>query len=288
MFSYQIFIFPGNSHNYFYDGGRAIIRPASLTGSMLHFPILMSIIGAIILRFEKKLPLKILGFLFMLIPFLVFSRSGILISSIACGAYALRWIITERNNIWKNLKQAILPVSILITAVVIISVIFSPLRNYLIAAFGKIFTFHDISNNGRFIIWGKVLDLYSKTNIVIGEMTGYYSNIVKNILGYSKLLDRGSGIGVTESGFLEILTSYGLFGVIAYYSAFTLSFIMIYFHKKEYFLAFVLLGVMIQTFFYQSIEVLPIVFTLSLLPMLARNAPVFDEKVPILSKTGNP
>ncbi len=102
-------------------------------------------------------------------------------------------------------------------------------------------------------------------------MTGYFTNIVRNILGHSHLMELRPGTGVAESGFLEILASYGFLGIISYYSVFILSFINIYFIRKEKFLGFVLLGAVIQTLFYQSIEVLPYIFTLSLIPLCANN-----------------
>lgn len=270
---------PGFSAHY--GEGFFITRPASLTGSMLHYPIIMPLIGVITLRYLKNIFCKIMGSFFLLAPFIVFSRSGILITSITVLPYFTYIIIQLITSIFKGEKINIqkirfyIIVSIpIIAAGIIIILLSKPIYNYIILIIDRILAFNDTSNSSRFHIFNSTITTFLRSNLFFGEFTGMATNIVRNILGHSHLIEKTVfATGVTESGFLEILTSYGIFGVLCYYGTLLYTSFKLFYYQNEKLLSFALIGVIAQTFFYQSTEVLPFVFTFSLIPLLANNTP---------------
>lgn len=243
---------------------------------MLHYPIIMPLLGAVSARFGKDRFMKISGWIFLLSPFLTFSRSGMVLSLIIIflyGAYKIFcWFrdSIRSGRIRKNLKTAAIVTSIVAVLFSLSLLAFEGERKFFATLADRVFAIRDTGNNSRLNTWGAIFRSFLDSNILFGEFAGTRTNIVRNILGKSGVANSlASGASVTESGFLEIMISFGLLGALFYYSIFILSIIRLLFGKKEHLLAFAMTGVMIQTFFYQSVEVLPFMFTAALLPLLA-------------------
>ncbi len=264
---------PGKS--FLWLNGSMISRPASLTGSMLHFPIIMPLLGVITWKSHKHIVSKILAVLFILIPFFVFSRSGIVISTVICGLLSVysivRLMISFKNQ---HANKIIFPLLAVVAAalVAVISLVIVPVsRSYLIGIIVRIFNFHDPANSARFSIWSSILTEFSRSNMIFGEFTGMATNIVRNILGKSTLQTLSPfSTGVAESGFLQILTSYGIVGIVGYYGLFACIAVKM-FQNKDVISGSALIGVLIQTLFYQSIEVLPFQFSIFSLILLSNS-----------------
>ncbi len=266
--------FPGHKYH------ENMVRPASLTGSMLHYPIIMPLIGVIIIRFSSKKWAGIFGVIFLLVPFVTFSRSGILITSIILFLYFANKAIDlflkikrgEKININKLRRVLVFTAAIVLTAGLLY---FTQKRvsNYVNSIFERITAFQDTGNSLRYSVWKDKWDSYRSTNLLFGEKTAFYTNIVRNILGMqSKAVSLTGDLFVAESSLLELLNSFGLLGTLFYFSVPFLCLYRLLFKQKERLLGFALSAVIIQSFFYQSIEVLPFVFTLGLIPLLANNA----------------
>ena len=286
-YKFYDYILPGGAHNIDFN---YVIRPASLTGSMLHYPIIMPIIGVITIRFIKNNIIKALGWVFLLVPFIAFSRSGIVISASVIILYALLRFVIFIKNIklkkvnWNNLRIffVIMITVLLISSILILSS--KQLSSYIFAILTKIFAFKDIGNTGRYNVWDSLIKSYLKTNLFLGEYAGAATNTAKNILGHNNL-SQISPVGIPESGFLQILVSFGAIGIITYYGPLLFGAAKTFFYRKERFLSFVLIGAIIQTLFYQSTEVLPYIFTISLIPFLANNATKYSDLTPNYNKS---
>lgn len=271
-----IYEFPG--HSSLAISGHVVSRPSSLTGSFLHFPLIICLIGIISYRFSKPVWKKAVSILFILTPFLIFSRSGMVIAGFTISGY-LFWVLIQKIS--KILTQApgirkkyiIKSFLVLLFLLLICIILFSipVLKDYSIALFERIFNFHDTGNSIRYKTWAALISEFNKSILVFGEFTGMATNIIRNILGSSKLMDHSPFyLGVTESGFLEILTGFGLLGLLSYYGIWINAIIRL-FRRCEALFAFSLIGALIQTLFYQSTEVLPFMFTLSLIPMMVNS-----------------
>lgn len=264
-----------NSGGFFMPFGLNIIRPTGITGSFLHFPLVMPVLGALVIRFEKSLVIRIFAFLFILIPFTSMSRSGMVLSTFILLALALQGIRTFCVFIAEDVQKRfgyIVGASALIVAAVLAVIFVPPLNKLAGLVWLRVSDFGDMSNTSRFKTWASHLQAYLKTNLIFGEYAGYSTNIVSNILGYNRLGGTVQLIGgVPESGVLSILIGTGLAGLITYYGVFIVQLTRL-FRKKEFLLGSALLGATVQTFFYQSTEVLPFMFTLALIPLLANSA----------------
>lgn len=270
-----------NSGGFYMPFNLNIIRPTGITGSFLHFPLVMPLIGALTIRFEKNRVFKMIGFLFILIPFTSMSRSGMVIAFfilIALAIYGSRaFYHFIRQDIKKRYGYIIAAAAALLTIILI--AVFVPAVNKIAGLIWlRVSDIGDMANTSRFKTWASHIGTYLKTNLVFGEYSGFSTNIVSNILGYNRLGEKNLFLGgVPESGLLSILVSFGMAGVLSYYGIFIVQIIKL-FRKKELLLGFALLGAAVQTLFYQSVEVLPFMFTLALIPLCANSASPTDRK----------
>ena len=111
-------------------------------------------------------------------------------------------------------------------------------------------------NNSRIILWKKGISMWMNTNLFIGEYTGIITNSTANFGGIST---------VVESGLIQQLLNFGLIATISYYI--NLCLIVKYTKKEFIILRSMAISCIIQTFIYQSIEVLPYMFILTLVPI---------------------
>ncbi len=246
-----------------------IYRPASLTGSYLHLPIIMPLLGAAALRFAGKRYLKLSGIVFLLVPFLVFSRSGMIISAFVFAGLAA--VIIKDAGSRGRILRILIPLLCLAAAVTIVLIAVKPLRSYAATLAVRIFIFNDKGNISRFSIWSSGLNAFFKTNMIFGEYTGFSSNIVNNFF-HNELMAFNSPLATTtlESGLLEMILSYGILGAVLYYGSLIFSAVM-NMKRGEMLLSFTTAGVIIETLFYQSVEILPFVFAVSLIQFLVNS-----------------
>jgi hypothetical protein len=271
------YTWPGKSFHWI--GNICLNRPASLTGSYLHFPILMPLFGAVMLRFGNRW-IKAIGILLLLLPFAAFSRSGILISGIIFLFLSFQAVLKIKEKMLlvyqKNVRNFILIIagSLSAATLMIALLLFIPtIRLYFFGMIERIFNFNDVGNSARYGIWKNTLSVFFRSNLFFGEFTGMVTNIVHNLFVQSKLQSLNIfNIFVAESGLLEILVNFGVLGLFAFYGAFFYSVYRAMFIRKERLLGFALFGGVIQSFFYQSIEVLPFMVTMALVAFFANNS----------------
>ncbi len=269
--------FPGHSSIY-----GTIVRPASLTGSMLHYPIIIPLFGAIILRFGNRWR-KIAGVIFFLAPLLTFSRSGILIVLVSAFLFLIyrgssRFIVWLKKTDLKFILRKLIPVFAGVIAsafcIILLYLLLPPFGNFFNIIGERLTDLKAQGNISRYIVWSEMLNRYFKTNLIIGEMTGFYTNITGNIFGLDRMHAFYGKYGPSpESSFMEVLTGFGFLGAAVFYGTFIGVFCRLFFKQKEHFLGFVFLAAVIQSLFYQSIEVLPFMFALGLIPFFVNNKP---------------
>ncbi len=266
--SIELTKFPGEAMSLGLHGN--LYRPASFTGSYLHFPIIMPLFGAIVLRFIRQKRLKIFGLIFLIVPFLYFSRSGMVISVFALiGFLSATLFKTIRNK--ANLKIIIPSLSAILIAAIIILFI-HPLRSYIVSMIDRVLIINDKGNLTRYSIWSSAFLAFSKTHYFFGEYTGFSSNIINNFFNNGSMRIPSSVGGlVLESGFLELLVSYGLLGTIIYYGGMILA-IASNIKRGEMLLSLTMAGAVIQTLFYQSVEILPFIFCFSIIQFMANSS----------------
>ncbi len=244
-----------------------LVRPASLTGSFLHYPIIMILLGMISLQWyalsKKKLYLWS-GLIFCLAPLAAASRSGALILLASILFYPL--VAPFRKS-----KKIIILITLIIACGFLSFLYFSkesrnsPLHNmvhHMVMAASK----KSIGNNIRINIWNRVISEWVGTNLLIGEEAGKYTNASNNMLAKKKLDTNKSR--VTESSVLQLLMNFGLIGMVLFYAI--LLQIPRFIHPGHCLLKAAFYASLIQTLFYQSIEVVPFMTLLFLFPVISQ------------------
>ncbi|MGA2141039.1 MAG: hypothetical protein ABSG94_01330 [Brevinematales bacterium] len=267
--------FPGHSFI------SAAVRPASLTGSYLHYPVIIPVLGAVIMRFGGKWQ-KIAGALFFIAPLIAVSRSGMLITILAFLLYAAYlslklfagWLRKPDKNIsFKKLAPVIAGVLSVILCIILLYIFVPAVKGQAGMLCARMTDLKDSGNLNRYKTWSGIVHRYLKTNLILGELTGFYTNITGNVTGNKSILLLNGGIIVAESGFLEILTSFGILGVIVFYGTMAGLYFRVFFSRREMFLGFVFIACVLQTFFYQSVEVLPFMAALAFSAYFVNNKP---------------
>lgn len=229
----------------------SVLRPASLTGSFLHYPIVCAVIAFVLIGIgaQTKRPIYVVfGAIAMLGVAVSLSRSGILILGVGLVA---AMVLAGRIG-------AMLKIAMSIAAVAAVSSLLFPIGP-LIDRTLSIFNSDGAGDATRIHIWAATIDKWLASPIVVGSHTGEYSNITANLAGIAG--------GVTESGLLQLLVSFGVLGMVAYYLL-MLGTISALPKAPPWFVA-VALACIVQSAVYQSIEVLPFMVLFSMLPAIA-------------------
>jgi hypothetical protein len=244
------FLLPGNSYLY-----GSTIRPASLTGSYLHYPLLMAFLAFVALEvyFKHKgyLALAASAISFIAVG-LSFSRSGYLMIIIA-GLYCVRSFLNLA-------KLNSLQVALLLFAIPLFLSSLMLLPEVITDRLLKISDTTEYGNSERIDDWLNAFELWMGTHIVVGEYLGYASNTATN-LSYTP-------ISIPESSVLTMLLNLGLLGLISMYA--NLFMLGLAIDARYVYLRGIFWGALIQSFVYQSIEVFIFIFFMMLLPIISR------------------
>lgn len=235
----------------------SLLRPASLTGSFLHYPIAASLIVFLLLGIGEQRRKRIYWLVAAIVALGVvtsLSRSGmvILLVGLFCGVA----LIPTLSRRFRAVCALFLGGSVLL--------FFLP-AGPLLDRFTSIFDAGGSGNTIRIEVWTSVIDLWAASPILVGSHTGQFTNVTSNTSGF--------GGQVAESGVLQMLVSFGVIGLVAYYALMvgTLSALR---RQPPWFIAGAIGGIA-QSAVYQSIEVLPFMVLFALFPMIASaNTPV--------------
>ena len=239
------------------DSLTEILRPSSITGSYLHYPIVMAILSIIFIQSASILRKKRYMFMSILCPisvFISFSRSGMMI----IGLSLVFWFIMYLNTLPYKKKILVLQIGILLSFILLVIVIIEK-NNFFISRFIGAFNTKSEGNDDRTAIWLNGINLLRYDSLLYGHYTGMYTNVTQNLIGVSSF--------VLESGFLQQIVSFGLMGTLAFYAIIFGVFLSI--EKSCIWLKSVVLASVMQSFVYQSTEVFPFIVLISLLPVIS-------------------
>ncbi|KQN63730.1 O-antigen ligase [Erwinia sp. Leaf53] len=257
--TYQQYInrdaFPGFS---WYDGK---IRPSSLTGSYLHYPIVIALLAIMLFEFSKFISRKyvVLCLVLAIAPLAAFSRSGFII--VLMGLIYIFYRYSSKVSYSKRIGLIVLCIFSLIVAIVL-------MPDDVWARVTSTFDTSSAGNDSRMIIWGKALSELNVENIIVGSNYGMYTNATSNITGETAT--------VVESSFLQQLLSIGLFGTVLFYGL--LFFVFKRINPDHIFLRAAIFSFAIQTLVYQSIEVFPAFTLVFIAPLISRALEIADDE----------
>lgn len=258
---------PGSSPEFF------LPRPASLTGSYLHYPLIVSMTVFIALEayavYRRKIYL-VSAFAFVVAIFLSLSRSGMFIVIFGLMLYYLRKAVFFVSSFRLMVPKKfffLISFSLMLLPIVLLQAVSASDENLAKVVLERFFTAGSVESAGnteRVEQWVRGLELWGDTNLFIGEYFGIVTNSSKNILGEDSF--------IVESGLIQNLLNIGLLGVIIYYA---LMLLMLNNIGPSYkYLKFGFLAAVAQTFFYQSNEVIPYLCMLVVIPLVSRHLDV--------------
>jgi len=234
------------------------VRPASLTGSKQHYSIIVAILSLYL--FQYWLILKnsfyLLGFgIGVIAVFLSLSRSGSMILVFAFIPFFIYKLYSIRV-IKVNLKWIL--ITLIALTMVIVPLFFVDFEFFWKRVLSSIDT-KAAGNGDRLKSWALGMDLILSSNILFGEYTGVITNSTRTITNIKSF--------VVESGTLQTILNFGLIGFISFYS------ILFNVHSKikkgHTFLLITLFSCLLSTMVYQSIETIPFIILLSLIPIIS-------------------
>jgi len=236
-----------------------MVRPSSLSGSYLHYPLIIVLLGFLLLEIyvhsNKKFHLFAAVVSFVGV-FISMSRSGNMIMWLGFVFYALFGLLYLRGI----KKSYLFLLGVLLISLAIMG-LYLPSGDIFVSRILNAIKPDAVGNIQRIEHWRYGRDLWSNSNLLIGSHTGMITNVTRNLATDS------TGISVVESGFLQQLVNFGLLGTIFYYGLFIILFFRI---RPEYFwIRSAFLASIIQTFVYQSIEVFPFMVLLTFFPIVS-------------------
>lgn len=239
--------------------GQSMFRPPSTTGSYLHFPLLVTILAGCLVQgaISLRRPLYFVAALFCIVGLAVSgSRSGAVVLLGTIGFYSMMQFFRLS---WRLRVRFLLGwcLCVTISALVIAALYNESDSLQRIAQFGSV---QERGNISRLETWRWVMDHWLETQFVFGEYAGQVGNAVGNL--------SDSDQKVAESGVLQQLINFGVFGLVSFYMTLFAAYPSL--SKNHLMLRSLYISAMIQTCFYQSTEVFPYMALLALLPIFSR------------------
>lgn len=233
----QLFIvsLPGDTFSF-----ETMIRPSSLSGSYLHYPLIMVVLSVAVHSLLEKITFpSLLGYMSV---FVAFSRSGMMLVS-----FIFLFIIINTVVHFKTIRVKYIFYTVSISIVIFAGLVYFGLFDLII---GKMFSSvdqTDAGNSERIRLWYVGLDLLSNSNLLIGEHFGEITNLTANLSSSNSI--------VIESGVLQNLLNFGLLGTLFFYAL--LFNLLVKIQSKRF--KFFLIAFMAESFVYQSTEVFPFI-----------------------------
>ena len=232
-----------------------VLRPSSLTGSYLHYPIIIAVLSVIFMEIfikNKKKHFLIVSIVLLLGVIYSYSRSGVMIIIISYLYYLLKL-----NKYYFSL--------ILIMVILIICGEYSDVY---ISRISSIFSINSPGNIERITIWKDSLRLIFDGYFLIGSHTGMYTNITKNLTNIDSI--------VLESTALQQIVNFGFLGFGIFY--FFLFMVYKRINNQCMLMKGLALSCIIQSLIYQSGEVIPFIYLYSLLPGISNSKLLFKSQ----------
>lgn len=184
----QLFI--GTGLNYFPYSFHSV-RPSALTGSYLHYPIIISFLYIYLISNNEKHSMWHIFIIFSIL--LSYSRSAYLILFIFYILYYLRFPYKLRK----------------IFFIFILILLFLITYQELIEYIRLTFFIEAPGNSGRINTWFNSISRLSFSNFLIGTHFGKYTLMSSKVSGFD--------INVTESTILSLILNYGIIGCTLFY-----------------------------------------------------------------------
>ncbi|WP_170176935.1 O-antigen ligase family protein [Myceligenerans xiligouense] len=227
------------------------VRPAALTGSYLHYPLMISLICFAFVQAWVSTRRRWYGIVALVLAAAVaasYSRSGMVILA---GGVLCHFVLS--SGLGRRIR---LGFAILVAAVVaFLAFEGTPYWSRYIGGLDS----GAAGNEARITKWYAGMEYWFDSPLLIGGYTGQFTNVTGNL--------GGEATGVLESGLVQQLVSFGLVGTILFYLL--MVGVVLAVKPAHRWLKAGLVAAMLQTLVYQSIEVVPFMVLFSLMPLVS-------------------
>lgn len=236
-----------------------LVRPSGLSGSFLHYPLFIALLVFVFAQLwvsRRQAVYGLLAAVFAVAVVVSFSRSGAMILIFGIAAFA----ITSRSASQRA--------RFLLAGISLALVLPLFMRNTIYAE--RIISSVHLEGGGnaaRVASWARAIELWADSPMAIGGYTGMYTNITQNFGEVSS--------GVVESGVLQQLVSVGLIGTVLYYALMFAAFGAV--DSRHAWLRAGMLAAILETFVYQSVEVVPFMVPFLLMPVISMHIAGDDQ-----------
>ena len=238
-----------------------LIRPSSTFGSMQHYAITTAMLSFVNMEFYMTMKNKFYLFIASisaLASLFSFTRSGAMIILIGLCIY---FIFIFYNSILTFKISKINFYILFFTTLLILFVMFYFYESKLIERIFSSLDTNELGNSFRINAWMNGLSLWFDSNILFGSYTGYITNSTNRL---------SSGLSyVVESSFVQQLLNFGLFGTVSFYSLLIMQYFLI--NEHHIFLKSCVISSILQTLVFQSIETIPFMVIITIIPLLSNN-----------------
>lgn len=246
---FKLIDLPGATPAYGIPGN--LVRPSSITGSYLHYPLIMVMLGVFLQVLKQRLSLVTL--VAFASVFLAFSRSGMMLVLSHVALLMAHVLFTGRLRL--SHKRLIYALLMLVAATVVL--IMTGLVDILWARATSALDTQGIGNDDRIAAWTYGINVISDSNLLFGSNFGKATNLTANLTGAESY--------VVESGILQNMINFGFVGSLVFFGLFA----YMYQVSSERYFRFFLIAMLLQSLVYQSTEVLPFILGVMFLRSLA-------------------
>lgn len=260
------------------------IRPASITGSMQHYAITVGLLCLCMVHFYTKtykLRYVTIAALALFGTVVSLTRSGPMIVGMGCIFVALRFIWDlplkalrhkearrfasqpRRNEFSVKITRREISLVVAIVGVIAggvgVFVLNPPDMDVYLARIASAVDLNSAGNVDRVAAWKRGFELMLDSNMLVGEYTGIVTNATNRLTAYESFN--------LESSFLHQILNFGLIGSLSYYALWIALFFRI--PREDLWLRAAWFGGFTQSFIYQSVETIPFIVMIGLLPWMS-------------------
>lgn len=180
-----------------------LARPSSLTGSYLHYPLIMVMLGVFIQALNQRLTFfSLLAFASV---FLAFSRSGMMLVIVHFAFLLIHRFLSDSFRF--TLKSVL--VSFMVFFAFSGLLLISGFLELFWERFSSSFDEEGVGNDERINAWRHGLEVFSDSELWFGSNFGRATNLTSNLIGVESY--------VVESGVVQNLINFGIVGTLVFF-----------------------------------------------------------------------
>ena len=244
-----------------------LVRPAGITGAMQHHAILLAGLAFVFWEFAKALrsiSFRAISTIVALASITSLTRSGAMVIGVGlCVVFSKRvWTLSQRHR----LPRLGLGLPVIVASAGLAWLAWSQILRPTPVPIGahvervlSSFDLASVGNSQRVASWERGVQEIGEGPVILGHRTGAVTNVTSRLGGADSY--------VVESGVLQQILNYGIVGCFLFYVV--MGMVVTAIPTDFVWLRGAAIGLILNSFVYQTVEVFPVIVLLGLLPWFA-------------------